>query len=103
MKATSIGTACCGLILLALMPTTTPADNPAPHLLDRSEVVFDPVAEQEAERLLIRAVVLWRRDNEQPGAVSQLMYKHRTDRLAGNAHVGEGPRLGGLRFLGSSR
>jgi hypothetical protein len=50
MKTILSAAACLGV--LALVPTAAPGDNPAPHLRDKTETLFDAAAEAEVVRLL---------------------------------------------------
>jgi hypothetical protein len=43
------------------------ADNPAPHSKDRTEMLFDPTAEEHAVRLLLQANGEYERDMQLPG------------------------------------
>jgi hypothetical protein len=56
------------LLLLALSPAAAPADNPASHLRDRTEALFNPADEDEAVKLIGQSGSRWRRDAELLGA-----------------------------------
>ena len=52
---------------LTLIPTVAPADNPAPHLHDHTEMLFDPADEARIAIVLKQEEVPYRRDKELPG------------------------------------
>jgi hypothetical protein len=65
MKMIGVFNSCC--VLLALFPDVGYPDNPAPHLNDRTEVLFNPADEAKAMRLLEKAGLHYEVNTDLPG------------------------------------
>jgi hypothetical protein len=65
MKTNVVAASC--FVALATLPIAAPGDNPALHLRDQAEMLFDPAEEARIEIVLKQEEVPYRRNNKLPG------------------------------------